>query len=142
MRTVTPMKSTYKHQQTENVFKQNNTFSNNLLFSTGDNAIPPTGGGAGNIDGGGNAVGNPNFVNAQLLDTWSNTYDFTLQAGSPAINNGNDGTDIGITGGLNPWAGINFVLKTIDVPTIQILNTATIINSGVNLPIRVKAKSN
>jgi parallel beta helix pectate lyase-like protein len=120
---------------------QNNTFSNNLLFSTGDDTVPPTGGGVGNIDGGGNVVVDPNFVNALLLDTWSSSYDFTLQEPS-AINAGNDGTDIGITGGLYPWVGTNFVLQTTAVPTIQILNTATIINSTDNLPIRVKGKSN
>lgn len=120
---------------------QNNTFSNNLIFSTGDNTIPPTGG-PGNIDGGGNGIGDPSFVNAELLNIWSSAYDFTLQVGSPAIGMGNDFSDIGITGGLYPWSDINFVLKTTAVPVIQILNTSTVINPGTDLPVRIKANSN
>lgn len=121
---------------------QGNTFSNNLIFSTGDNTIPPTGGGGGNIDGGNNAITDPDFVNSLLDNTWLSTYDFSLNGGSPAIDNGNDVTDIGITGGLHPWADGNLILKTTAVPTIQSLNLSAIINISSDLPIRVKAKSN
>ena len=121
---------------------QNNTFSNNLVYSTGDDTMPPSGGGGGNIDGGGNVAGNPDFINVSLLNTWSTAYDFTLNGGSPAENMGLDGSDIGITGGLNPWMDTNFVLNTTSVPVIQILNTSTILNQNVDLPIRVKAYSN
>ena len=120
---------------------QRNVFTNNLVFSTGDDTMPPTGGGAGN-SGSGNIVGSPSFVNVLLLNTWSSTYDFTLQIGSPAINAGSDGTDIGLTGGSFPITGTNFALKTTAAPVIQILNTSTIINPGDNLPVRIKAKSN
>jgi hypothetical protein len=119
-----------------------NTFSNNLVYSTGDDTMPPTGG-LGN-SGTGNITGlSPNFTNVQLLGTWSAAYDFTLQAGSPALSAGSDGTDIGISGGASyAWPDANFVMKTTAAPVIQILNTSTVINPGDNLPVRIKAKSN
>ena len=121
---------------------QRNVFTNNLSFATGDDTLPPVGGGASNT-GSGNIVANsPSFVNVQLLNTWSSTYDFTLQAGSPALNAGSDGTDMGITGGSYPFTTINFEYKTTPAPTIQILNTATVINPGDDLPVRIQAKSN
>ena len=120
---------------------EGNSFDNNLVYSTGDDTMPPSGGGSGN-SGSGNIIASPNFVNVPLLDTWSNVYDFTFQGGSPAINAGNDGTDIGITGNLlNSWTDANFILKTTTVPVIQILNTSTVINPNVDLPVRIKANS-
>ena len=121
---------------------QRNVFTNNLVFSTGDDTMPPTGGGAGN-SGTGNITGvSPSFTNVPLLNTWSSGYDFTLQGGSAAINAGSDGTDIGISGGSYPFPTTNLVLKTTAAPVIQILNTSTVINPGDNLPVRIKANSN
>ena len=120
---------------------ERNAFTNNLVHSTGDDTMPPTGGGTGN-SGSGNIIANPDFVDVQMLNTWSSTYDFTLQGGSQAINAGSDGTDIGITGGSYAITGTNFALKTTAAPVIQILNTSTVINPGVDLPVRIKAKSN
>jgi len=120
-----------------------NTFSNNLVYATGDDTMPPTGGTSGTDNNGlNNIVANPNFVNGAVSNTWSAAYDFTLQAGSPAIGAGSDGLDIGIYGGTYPFQDTNFVLKTTDAPVIQILNTSGVINPGDNLPVRVKAKSN
>ncbi len=121
---------------------QRNLFNNNLVYSTGDDVMPPAGGGVGNT-GSGNITGtSPLFTNVQLLNTWSSAYDFSLQVGSPALNAGSDGTDIGITGGAFPFPGTNLILKTSAVPVIQILNTTTVINPGDNLPVRIKVKSN
>jgi len=121
---------------------QRNVFTNNISFATGDDALPPAGGGSGNTGSGNIVASSPSFVNVQLLDAWSSAYDFTLQAGSPAINAGSDGTDMGITGGSYPFTTPNFEYKTTPAPTIQILNTSTVINPGDNLPVRIKAKSN
>ncbi len=118
-----------------------NSFSNNLVYATGDDTMPPTGG-LGN-DGSGNIITSPDFVNVPLLNTWSSGYDFTLQGGSPALGAGSDGTDIGISGGVTyAWPDANFVLKTTAAPVIQILNTSTVINPGDDLPVRIKANSN
>lgn len=121
---------------------QRNIFTNNLSYETGDDTLPPTGGGVGN-SGDGNIVGSsPLFVNVLLLNSWSSDYDFTLQAGSPAIDAGSDGTDIGISGGPYADPDPNFSLVTTPLPTIQIFNTSTVINPGDNLEIRVQAKTN
>jgi len=120
-----------------------NTFSNNIVYATGDDTMPPTGGTSGTDNNGmNNIIANPNFVNGALSNTWSTLYDFTLQAGSPALNAGSDGTDIGISGGTYPFPDANIVLKTTDVPVIQILNTSGVINPGDDLPVRIKANSN
>ena len=120
---------------------QRNTFTNNLSISTGNDALPPAG--ATNT-GDGNLVGVPaGFTNVPVSSSWSTAHDFTLMAGtSQAINAGSDGTDIGITGGAYPWTEANLFLKTTAAPTIETLNTSTIINPNADLPVRVKAKSN
>lgn len=136
---MTPSMATGGSSSTE---FQRNVFTNNLVFSTGNNLMPPTGGGSGN-SGSSNITGtSPLFTNVQLLDTWDSGYDFTLQGGSPALNAGSDATDIGISGGSYPFPDANFVLKTTHAPVIQILNTSTVINPGDDLPVRVKANSN
>lgn len=121
---------------------QLNIFTNNLSFGTGNDELPPSGGGAGN-SGSGNIEGvTPAFVNSQLLNVWDASYDFTLQGGSAAIDAGSDGTDMGITGGPYPWALGNFVLLTTPIPTIETLNTSTVINPGDDLPVHINAKGN
>lgn len=126
---------------------QRNVFTNNLVFSTGDDTMPPSGGGAGN-SGSGN-IGNiiptsPEFEFVELLNTWSSGYNFRLKTSpvSPATNAGSDGTDIGITGGSYIFPTDNFILKTTPAPVIQILNTSTVINPNTDLPVRIKANSN
>jgi len=123
---------------------QRNVFTNNLVYATGNNNIPPSGGGAGNSGSGNLDVGSPEFEFVELLDTWSSTYDFRLKTSpvSPATNAGSDGTDIGITGGSYPFPTDNFILKTTPAPVIQILNTSTVINPNTDLPVRIKANSN
>ncbi len=120
---------------------QRNTFTNNLSFSTGDDMLPPAGGGVGNSGTGNIEAQSPLFQNVPLLDTWDASYDFTLTGGSPALSAGSDGTDIGISGGAYPFSG-NFVFTTTAFPVIQILNTSTIINPGDNLNVRIKASGN
>ena len=119
----------------------NSIFTNNLSISTGNDALPPAG---GTNSGSGNLVTiSPSFTSVPVSSTWSSTHDYTLIAGtSAAIGAGSDGTDIGITGGAYPWTEANLVLKTSSAPTIEVLNTSTIINPTDPLPVRVKAKSN
>lgn len=119
---------------------QRNTFTNNLVYSTGDDTMPPNGGGAGN-SGSGNIIASPDFVFVELLNTWSSSYDYSLNSGSPALLAGSDGEDIGITGGAFPWTDANLILKTSATPTIETLNTSTVINPGDDLPVHVKSDS-
>ena len=121
---------------------QRNTFTNNLSFSTGDDLLPPAGGGAGNTGDGNIEGSSPLFTDVPLLNTWSAAYNFTLSPGSPAMSAGSDGSDIGISGGPYPMTDPNFFLKTTPLPTIQTLNTNTIINPNDDLDIRVRVKAN
>ena len=126
---------------------QRNVFTFNLVHATGDQTLPPTGGAPGGNSGEPNYTGSPEFLDVQLLNTWSSAYDYTLGASSPAklanipvIDNAL--WDIGISGGVYPWTESNFSLQTTALPVIEVLNTSTIINPGDNLPVRVKVKSN
>jgi hypothetical protein len=121
----------------------NSIFTNNMSISTGNDALPPAG--ATNSGSNNLITVSPAFTNVPVSSTWSSAHDFTLTTGPPpsaAINAGSDGTDIGITGGAYPWVGTNLILKTTSAPTIELLNTSTIINPTDPLPVRVKAKSN
>ena len=121
---------------------QDNDFKNNLTYATGEDVLPPSGGGAGNT-GSGNLIGDPLFVNGVLVNSWSSAYDFTLQVGSPALSAATDGSDIGLSGGVpNNWSDPNFVLNTSKLPVIEIFNTNSVINPTDDLSIRVKAYSN
>lgn len=126
---------------TSTVF-QRNIFTNNISYETGDDQLPPTGGGVGNTGDGNIVATSPLFVDVPILNSWADTHDFTLQAGSPALGAGSDGEDIGITGGTFGFTATNFQLDTTPLPTIQILNTNTVINPGDDLDVRIKAKSN
>ncbi|MDX1629937.1 MAG: hypothetical protein R3345_14615 [Fulvivirga sp.] len=125
-----------------------NVFNNNISYETGDDTLPPTGGGAGNTGQDNIEATSPQFVDVLILDSFSPDADFTLDTGSPAIGAGSDGTDIGITGGAypfttNPSTGkINYLMRPTALPTIEILNTSTVINPGDDLDVRVKATSN
>ena len=122
---------------------QRNIFTNNISYATGNDALPLAGTPIGTNTGDGNLIGtDPTLVDLQSLTAYSSASDFTLTLGSPAIGTGSDGTDIGITGGFYKWIGTNLVLKTTAAPTIETLNTSTVINPTDPLPVRVKAKSN
>ena len=121
---------------------QRNTFSNNLSYETGNDELPPAGGGVGNSGDANIEASSPLLTDVPLLSTWSDTYDFTIQTGSPVLDAGSDGSDIGITGGPYPFTETNLFLVTTAIPTIQTLNADAIINPGDDLNVRVRAKSN
>ena len=55
--------------------------------------------GSGNIEG-----MDPMLTNVpETTSGWNFSYDITPLAGSPVLNAGTDGTDIGPTGGANPF---------------------------------------
>ena len=121
---------------------QRNVFSNNLTYETGNDELPPSGRSAGNTGLDNLEATNPLFAGVPINNTWSSSHDFTLQAGSPALSAGSDGTDIGISGGAYPMSGTNFSLFTTQVPTIETLNVEPIILPTDNLDIRIKVKAN
>lgn len=60
------------------------------------------------------------FVDYPLVNGHSNNHDYHLQAGSPAIGAANDGTDIGIYGGVSPFPA-SFGGQPSGIPTVESL---------------------
>jgi len=121
-----------------------NSFNNNISWQTSANVLPPAAiGGPNNIGQDNKPMEDPLFtIMPALTNSWNPTHDFTLQGGSPALLSGSDGTDIGITGGPNPWLDGNLILRTTAIPTIESLNTSGVVNPGDNLKVRVRVKGN
>ena len=117
---------------------QNNIWNYNLSF-----------GGAGTVfnttTNGNTGTGNlenrdPMFVNMPLTNTWSNSLDFTLQAGSPALSTdplNTSSEDIGPSGGPTPFDFEGNIL-----PLIQSITIPGVIPVGADLPVTIKAKGN
>ena len=114
-----------------------NSFYNNLTFNTKDSTLPyGANSGSANIRN-----KNPKFVLMQntTCGYYSINDNYALQAGSPAHNAGEDGTDIGPTGGSFPCTlGL---VGLPPLPNIQQLSlTTTTVPSTGSLNVRVKAK--
>lgn len=121
---------------------ERNTFTNNISFSTTNDALPPAGTGSGNT-GSGNIVNqDPLFVNAPFGSAFSGSWNFNLQAGSPAKNAGFDGTDIGITGGGYPVASGMVGAKALSIPLITVFTPVSILPQNQPVKSNIKANSN
>ena len=107
------------------------TLSNGTVFNTTTNGNT----GTGNIEN-----SDPLFTSFPITSTWSNSHDFSLQAGSPALASDplNGSTeDIGTTGGATPFDFEGNLL-----PLIQDVTIPAAISVGSDLPVNVKAKGN
>jgi hypothetical protein len=120
---------------------ERNAFTNNLTFGTSNNALPPAGTGVGNTGSNNKPGEDPLFVNVPFNTAYAETMDFTLQAGSPAVNAGTDGTDIGVTGGAYP-IDKNFKLSPTNAPVIMQFNPAAVVPQNQPVKANIKAKSN
>jgi hypothetical protein len=117
----------------------NCVFTNNIYFNNINSN--PLNLGVNQNSGSGNINADPKFVNIDLTPAFSQADNFNLQAGSPAINAGTDGTNIGPEGGSipmqYPYAG---------QPAIPLVLQMTITNPVVapngTLNVTFKAKSN
>lgn len=112
----------------------NTTFVNNICRVAG---TFPTSTSTGNSGSGNINNTNPNFVNYSLGDFYNPGYDFRLQAGSPAINAGADGTDLGVYGGTSKFSRYLEVLHHPVVRAAIIQNTT--IGSGGTLNVQINA---
>ncbi len=115
---------------------QNSVFNNNITYLCNNNTLP-----YGSNAGSGNLSNvNPLYVDYPALGgSWSWAYDFGLQAGSPAIGTGTNGTNIGLTGGNAP---INNIPGYSRIPVVTELTLpSTSVPVGGNLPVQVKAKT-
>lgn len=112
-----------------------NTFQNNIVFGSTDNTF--TNGVAGNTSTG-HIIGDPLLTNVPSTSgDWVYTYDITLLTGSPALNAGLDGTNIGPTGGIIPFDEEGTLL-----PLIESINMPAIVTKGIDLQVNIKAKGN
>jgi hypothetical protein len=116
-------------------FNANNQFNNCLTFDT---QSPSQTFDLNNWTGGGSGTANNCIINQNPL--WVTTPSSTffnistpsipnvwnpgIQAGSPAINAGSDGTDIGLTGGLVPY---NYLAE----PKIPVIRRYQLVNAVV-----------
>jgi hypothetical protein len=112
-----------------------NTFANNIVFGSTDNTF--TNGVAGNTSTG-HIIADPLLTNVpSSTSDWVYTYDINLLAGSPAINAGLDGKNLGPTGGITGFDPEGTLL-----PLIESINMAAIVTKGVDMQVNVKAKGN
>jgi hypothetical protein len=114
----------------------NCTFNNNLTYLCNNNTLPP----AGNI-GSGNIVNqNPMFNTFPALGanfSWAHNYG--LQAGSPALGTGTNGTDIGINSGNAP---VTQLYKYAKIPAVTSLTIpVSSVPVGGTLQINIQAVS-
>lgn len=127
---------------TTNTFRDN-VFSNNLVLAAGV-VMPPASNPVGSTfhSGINNIIGvSPLFTNAPASSTYLETYNYTLQAGSPCIGAATTGENIGPSGGLYPWTG-NLSLKASAMPIITLFGNSGLVPQNQPLKSNIKAKSN
>lgn len=113
------------------------TFNNNITYNT-TASLP----GTGNVGSGNLNATFPKFENYNISSgAFQCGQDFSLQSGSPALNAGTDGSDIGLTGGMSPFYDYCSGPK---VPTIILLSlpdNGSSVPQGGNLNVTFKAKN-
>jgi len=112
------------------------TFNNNLTYLCNNNTIPYGDNlGSGNIE-----ATDPEFINYPALGgahSWS--YDYGLEATSPAAGTGTNGTDIGLTGGNAPVNQLPIYAK---IPGVTLLDIpVSSVPVGGTLQIQIEAES-
>ncbi|SNS48789.1 hypothetical protein SAMN05421640_0354 [Ekhidna lutea] len=112
----------------------NSTFNNNITFGAVNDTIPT---GNGNTSNGDLINTDPLLVNVPIVDDWDFTYDPSPDTGSPAIGAGNDGNDIGVSGGTIPYSSTGSPL-----PVIQVLRLPEIIQEGTDTNATIEAEGN
>ena len=114
----------------------NTTFNNNISFGGTNNDFPVgVNGNSGDTTGYTNV--NPIFIDVPLVDDWSFDLDPTPNTGSPLLGAGNDGNDIGVTGGTIPFSTTGTPL-----PIIKVLRAPEVIKQGTNLNATIEAVGN
>jgi len=117
----------------------NSTFNNNISFMGSQTNFDYD----NNVSNNNIEATNPQFVNAPDF-IFDYTDDFHLAAGSPGINAGTDGTDIGIYGGMYPWQEEVSPFMNSPMPNIpqviemSILTPFVPIDSQLNVHIKAK----
>jgi len=114
----------------------NSTFNSNITFGNTDNSHPI--GTNGNTGDGNNLEGiDPLLSGITIQDDWDFAFDPTPDGGSPALLSGDDGTDIGITGGTIPYSTTGSPL-----PVIKVLRLPELIQEGTDVDATIEAEGN
>lgn len=130
----------------------NCTFNNNLTYKVNskggqnlptdlNDASPCNSCGSGNTGSNNITNQNPQFVNLTLMADGSLNFqaaNLKLAPGSPGLNAGNDGTDIGIYGGSAAWID-NTGMSSL--PFVNKMNVAVSAPVNGNLNIQIKAST-
>ena len=111
-----------------------NVWTNNLSFGA-TNMIFGAGAGSNGTISGNIENSDPMFTNVPITRSWSDSHDFTLLTGSPAL--AVSGTDIGPSGGPTPFDAEGNLL-----PLVQSITVPAVIPVGTDLPVNIKAKGN
>ena len=116
----------------------NTTFNNNISFSGGNNEFLYD-----SNTGTNNQVGvDPQFNNIVLTTGFSFDNDYTLADGSPAMDAGTDGTDIGITGGERPMTVEDTKFSPIpQIIQMDILNTTIPVDGTLNVRVNANVQN-
>lgn len=112
------------------------TFNNNITYNNSNNVIPgPDNSGSGNLIG-----IDPQFTNYPFSGgAFNYSYNFTLKSTSPGIDAGTDNSDIGMTGGLLPYApGLNPPIP--QMLELKFPDNASSVKAGGTLNVSFKAK--
>lgn len=116
-----------------------NVWTNNLSFGASQMTFGAGAGSNGTISG--NIENNdPLFTDVPITRTWSDSHDFTLLAGSPALSTdplNMTSEDIGPSGGPTPFDSEGNLLPLIESVTIP-----SVIPVGTDLPVTIRAKGN
>jgi len=117
----------------------NTTFNNNIYFNT-SNANPLMIG-VNNNTGNGNFTADPKYINFDFNDATINRNDnMQLQPGSPAINAGTDGKDIGPYGGASPMQyPLSGEPAIPQIRSMNISNTVIPVNGTINVKLKANA---
>lgn len=105
------------------------SFVNNIVL-TATTMPPASNSGTGNMTN-----TDPLFVNYTAGQQYSIAHDYDVMPGSPAINAGSDGTDIGVHGGTSLFSELGEVLTLPIVRSVLILNTSVAPNGSVNVQV-------
>jgi hypothetical protein len=113
------------------------SYNNNITYSS-STTFPALPVGNGNIDN-----TDPLMVNVSNTGAYLPTLNFALQAGSPALNAGNDGENMGITGGNNTSTVTGEVYNMPVIRKMMIQNTSVPQNGNIDVKVRsTKSRTN
>ena len=114
-------------------------FTNNICAVAG--TFPPDPGN-GNTGSGNLENTDPMLTTYTPGENYSTNHDYDLQGGSPGLNAGTDGTDIGLHGGSAQFSESGEVLITPIVRSVNILNTSVAPNGTLNVDVHATTPSN